>query len=292
MTTEEALKYLEANNPEVKDEVKSPSEETETKTEGQQDETPAPVEIEQGDESTEAKESESDESDEKKSDDGKKENHTNKEKRDYAFIREKNKRKAQREQYERKIAELQAEVNKYKNLKKDDFNGDEEAYINYKLDERDNIREIRRQQEEVDSLYQQELDDENDRRIELSFSNEEEKAEYRELLENRGQEFLSALQKYDPQGTVLSYLNDTECYPKILKKLMTDTEALKSVFKYKDSYHRIQALDQISKSFDAPKPKKKLPVIGRQTTSSSNSDNVTHDNDYWNNYLKNHPRGR
>ena len=42
----------------------------------------------------------------------------------------------QKEYYESQLKELKSELEKYKGLKKDDFKGDEDAYIEYKLDQR------------------------------------------------------------------------------------------------------------------------------------------------------------
>lgn len=307
MSTDEALKYIsehrnESSNDEVKQivEVESkesqtsdqPSDETETFPEPTSDtvddkekEDRQSIETEVGsDEPTEVKD--------EKADKSKKEN-KHKDKRDYAFIREKNKRKAQRERYEAEIKSLKDELEKYKGLKLEDFKGDQQQYIDYRIDQQNQERRIADQQRQLDELNVADMEAENERRVKLSFDDENERQEYVNLLEKHGREFLDALNEFDPEHVVMSYLNDQEQYPKVLKVLMTDKEALKSVFAKRDPMFRKLALDRLANRVLTPKKeKKKLPIIGRQTSSSPVAESKVHDTAYWNEYLRNHPRGK
>lgn len=308
MSTDEALKYIaehsnESSNDEVKQtvEVKSkesqtsdqPSDETETFPEPTSDtvddkdkkEDRQNIETEVGsDEPTEVKD--------EKADKSKKEN-KHKDKRDYAFIREKNKRKAQRERYEAEIKSLKDELEKYKGLKLEDFKGDQQQYIDYRIDQQNQERRIADQQRQLDELNVADMEAENERRVKLSFDDENERQEYVNLLEKHGREFLDALNEFDPEHVVMSYLNDQEQYPKVLKVLMTDKEALKSVFAKRDPMFRKLALDRLANRVLTPKKeKKKLPIIGRQTSSTPVAESKVHDIAYWNEYLRNHPRGK
>lgn len=308
MSTDEALKYIaehsnETSNDEVKQTVEveskesqtsdQPSDETETFTEPTSDtvddkdkkEDRQIIETEEGsDEPSEVKD--------EKADKSKKEN-KHKDKRDYAFIREKNKRKAQRERYEAEIKSLKDELEKYKGLRLEDFKGDQQQYIDYRIDQQNQERRIADQMRQLDDLNRADMEAENERRVKLSFADEKERQEYVNLLERNGREFLDALQQFDQENVVMSYLNDLEQYPKVLKVLMTDKEALKSVFAKRDPMFRKIALDRLANRILTPKKeKKKLPIIGRQTSSTPVSESKIHDTAYWNEYLRNHPRGK
>lgn len=309
MSTDEALKYIaehsnETSNDEVKQpvEVKSeesqtsdqPSDETETFPEPTSDtvddkdnnkEDRPTIETEEGsDEPSEVKDEKADKS---------KKDNKRKDKRDYAFIREKNKRKAQRERYEAEIKSLKDELEKYKGLRLEDFKGDQQQYIDYRIDQQNQERKIADQMRQLDDLNRADMEAENERRVKLSFADEKERQEYVNLLERNGREFLDALQQFDQENVVMSYLNDLEQYPKVLKVLMTDKEALKSVFAKRDPTFRKLALDRLANRILTPKKeKKKLPIIGRQTSSTPVSESKIHDTAYWNEYLRNHPRGK
>lgn len=308
MSTDEALKYIaehsnESSNDEVKQTVEveseesqtsdQPSDETETFPEPTSDtvddkdkkEDRQTIETEEGsDEPSEVKD--------EKADKSKKEN-KRKDKRDYAFIREKNKRKAQRERYEAEIKSLKDELEKYKGLRLEDFKGDQQQYIDYRIDQQNQERKIADQMRQLDDLNRADMEAENERRVNLSFADEKERQDYVNLLERNGREFLDALQQFDQENVVMSYLNDLEQYPKVLKVLMTDKEALKSVFAKRDPTFRKLALDRLANRILTPKKeKKKLPIIGRQTSSTPVSESKVHDTAYWNEYLRNHPRGK
>lgn len=308
MSTDEALKYIaehsnESSNDEVKQTVEAeskesqtsdqPSDETETFPEPTSDtvddkdnkEDRQIIETEEGsDEPSEVKDEKADKS---------KKDNKRKDKRDYAFIREKNKRKVQRERYEAEIKSLKDELEKYKGLRLEDFKGDQQQYIDYRIDQQNQERKIADQMRQLDDLNRADMEAENERRVKLSFADEKERQEYVNLLERNGREFLDALQQFDQENVVMSYLNDLEQYPKVLKVLMTDKEALKSVFAKRDPTFRKLALDRLANRILTPKKeKKKLPIIGRQTSSTPVSESKIHDTAYWNEYLRNHPRGK
>lgn len=322
MSTDEALKYLAEHQSNVEVESKEeqssaqPSEETkaiaepasdtadDTKADKPRDEKEDRQDIDASagsDESAEDKdekaEKETVQKDRKTEQPSKKER-THQEERDYAFIREKNKRKAQRERYEAEIKSLKAEIEKYKGLKLEDFKNDQQKYIDYLHDQDKQERKLADQERYLDELNAADMEAENDRRVKLSFADEKERQEYSQLLEKNGHEFLTALKQFDPENVVMSYLNDLEQYPKVLKVLMTDKEALRTVFAKRDPVFRKLALDHLAtrvlaqKAQPAKVEKRKLPIIGRQTSASPVAENKVHDTAYWNEYLRNHPRGR
>lgn len=335
MSTDEALKYLADHQPNVEvkpiDEVEvkpkeeqssaQPSEETkaiaepasdtadDTKADKPKDEKEDRQDIDASAGSDESAEDRDEKAEDKgkepektekpgKTEQSSKKERTHKEERDYAFIREKNKRKAQRERYEAEIKSLKEELEKYKGLKLEDFKGNQQEYIDYRIDQQKQEQKLADQQSRLDELNAADMEAENDRRVNLSFADERERQEYVNLLEKNGREFLSALKQFDPENVVMTYLNDLEQYPRVLKVLMTDKEALRSVFAKRDPTFRKLALDHLATKILAPKAqvakpeKKKLPVIGRQTSSSPVAENKVHDTAYWNEYLRNHPRGR
>ena len=225
----------------------------------------------------------------------------------HQFAKEKQKRKEQREKYQARIKELEAELEKYKGLKLEDFgeNGTGD-YLDYKLKERDMQNEVKNTKERIEREEQEEMQREIDRRVNLSFATAEERDEYNDLINENGQKFFEALQQADPNGVVLNYLNSVEKYPVVLKKLMTDMDALGYVFRDKDPYELRHNLHQFTKELLEGKAKPKeepvvekqpepakpaIPVIGKQVTAQGSPSEPVHDRAYWNEYLRKHPMG-
>lgn len=225
----------------------------------------------------------------------------------HQFAKEKQKRKEQREKYQARIKELESELEKYKGLKLEDFgeNGTGD-YLDYKLKERDMQNEVKNTKERIEREEQEEMQREIDRRVNLSFPTAEERDEYNDLINENGQKFFEALQQADPNGVVLNYLNSVEKYPVVLKKLMTDMDALGYVFRDKDPYELRHNLHQFTKELLEGKAKPKeepvvekqpepakpaIPVIGKQVTAQGSPSEPVHDRAYWNEYLRKHPMG-
>lgn len=230
----------------------------------------------------------------------------------HKFAQEKQKRKEQREKYQKRIKELEDELEKYKGLRLEDFgeNGTEN-YLDYKLKERDMQHEVQMTRERIERDEQEEMQRETERRVNMSFATEEERDDYNELIATEGPKFLEALNKADPKGVVLDYLNGVEKYPIVLKKLMTDMDALAYVFRDKDPYELRHNLHQFTKELlsgnaeqpkpkeaapvvetkPTPEPKPAIPVIGKQVTAQAAPSEPVHDRNYWNDYLRKHPMG-
>lgn len=234
--------------------------------------------------------------------------YSDKERRDYAFIREKNKRKLQKEKYESRIKELEDALSKYKNLKASHFkdadgNSDTDAYINWKLQERDMMAEA----EELKRINQQEqlnYDIEQDRIITERCFKGDELSEYNELLRTKGQAFGEAISDKDNNNVVFGYLETLNEYPVVLRELMTNPyQWLPRVFRSTDpislkrniakvadeildNYHSNKTVAQ--QPVDKPKA---LPITGKQVAGVNTSSQVTKGPAYWNNYLRQHPRG-
>lgn len=229
-----------------------------------------------------------------------KQKHTDKEKRDYAYIREKNRRK----KAEAELAELKEKFKYYDGLKpehfkKEDGQLDPEKYINWKVNHERTADEINRRQAEIDSINERMMDAENERRVNLCY-NQQEAAEYNQLLNDKGDMFMNSLQKQGDLGKiVIDYLNGEERYPIILKRLMTDMDGLRQLFKNRNPYIFERNLERFAEETlrkhdepQTPKVNPTLPITGRQTSSNpAKAEPQVRDRNYWNNYLRNHPRG-
>lgn len=288
MTTEEALEFINPKNsdsaPEDQEKVSS-TEDTASVSEvanEKMDDTAEPTGTPKAEEVTEIEPKADEKAKPKKSE------LTPEQKRNYAFAKEKQKRREQKEYYESQLKELKSELDKYKGLKKDDFKGDEDAYIEYKLDQRlkaEQVKQIEMQNQAVQKEYEDlEIQD----RMENSFSTPEEKEEYMVTLEKYGPVFLSYLEKKgeDVANTVLSTIDHMPQYPKVMNKLLKDGDAVDYITSSSDPYvikQRFYAY--ANKILNPPKPKAKLPIIGKQV---SNNHSISNSKVDWVSYLQNH----
>lgn len=255
----------------------------------------------------ETPEKDSDKSDEKPKPPKRK--YTHDERVAHAFSIEKQKRKEQHAKDRARIKELEDELAKYKGLRLEDFQNNVENYTDYRLKERDMQNEVKVTKDRIEREEADEIARETERRVNLSFATDDERDDYNELIRTNGPKFYEALQEADPQGVVLDYLNSVEKYPIVLRELMTNMKALGYVFRDKDPVVLRFNLHQFTKDLlngknpvpdaeskpeqETPKPEVKpaIPVIGKQVTTSSTPQEPVHDRNYWNNYLRQHPRG-
>ena len=218
----------------------------------------------------------------------KSQSNANSDKASYAFAREKSKRKELKKHYEQQIADLKKQLNE--RLAAKPGNDDVSALVDYKMESarlKDTIENV---ESNMRDLYADDVRMENDRRIANAWSSEADREQYRTLLESNGKMFLEALNKYDPDNVVLDYLDGQQDYPLLLKELMTNVESLKSVFSHRDTMGRLMALDSLNRKLHSTKPT--IAKIGRLVRNSETVSNTTtkKNNEYWNNWLKNHPR--
>ena len=288
MTTEEALEFINPKNsdsaPEDQEKVSSTEDiasVSEVANENM-DDTAEPTGTPKAEEVTEIEPKADEKAKPKKSE------LTPEQKRNYAFAKEKQKRREQKEYYESQLKELKSELDKYKGLKKDDFKGDEDAYIEYKLDQRlkaEQVKQLEMHNQEVQKEYEDlEIQD----RMENSFSTPEEKDEYMVTLEKYGPVFLSYLEQKgeDVTNTVLSTIDLMPQYPKVMSKLLKDGDAVDYITSSSDPYvikQRFYAY--ANKILNPPKPKAKLPIIGKQV---SNNHSISNSKVDWVSYLQNH----
>jgi hypothetical protein len=216
--------------------------------------------------------------------------------------------KRKRQEAQAKVKELEAELAKVKGLKPEDFNNDVEAYTSYRLDEQHKRDEIERQKSFIEQSEADEMARETERKVSMCFPDEADREEYEQLISTNGKSFYEALQANDPNGVVLDYLNGVEKYPIVLRKLMTDMDALRYVFRDKDPYELRHNLHVFTKELlsgkteekkedvkqpeqEKPQPKPAIPVIGKQVTAQAKPTEPVHDRAYWNDYLLKHKHG-
>lgn len=326
MTTEEVNSYLakKGQSEEVKELItpeteetaaEAPAETVEDKTEEVKGVEQKQVEEVSDDKETETKaevKNEEPKVEETPKEEPKKEEPLNK--RDYAFERLKKKSKEEKKQLEARIKELEEELNKGKGLKAEHFvdkegKPDPTSYVDWKLKERDMQDEIRELQHYNEERQLREDIEEDKRRVEACFQDEKERTEYNSLIERNGKAFYDAVSEVDPNGVVFGYLSTMPEYPVVLRELMTDNKLLGYAFRSTDpdalkrniAVIADQILDKRHNPISTPKeepkvevkvePKKELPVIGKQINSTPGNASEVHDRNYWNRYLREHPRG-
>lgn len=237
-------------------------------------------------------------------------NLTHKDKRDYAFIRT----SQQLKEYKKQVKELTEALEKYKGLESKDFkdkdgNTNYDAYTNWKLQERDMQNEVQRLQQE-----QLNVELEQDRITTERCFQGQELEDYNRLIQNNGKVFADVIHSYDRNNAIFKYLDTVDDYPIVMRELMTNhNKWLPQIFRPNKYSHAVitnpnilerntakvveQILDEYyasknnqSKSVE-PKSKTAIPVIGKQITNNNVSESSIHDRNYWNNHLREHPKG-
>lgn len=239
-------------------------------------------------------------------------NLTHKDKRDYAFIRT----SQQLKEYKKQVKELTEALEKYKGLESKDFkdkdgNTNYDAYTNWKLQERDMVNEVQRLQQE-----QLNVELEQDRIATERCFQGQELEDYNRLIQNNGRVFADVIHSYDKNNAIFKYLDTVDDYPIVMRELMTNhNKWLPQIFRPNKYSHAVitnpnilerntakvveQILDEYyasknnqSKSVEPTiKSKTAIPVIGKQITNNNVSESSVHDSNYWNNHLREHPKG-
>lgn len=314
-TSNEAVTPTESNEVESKsEEVNVASPDNATKTEIDQpnndnqsnDDNATGNDTESG-ESESKKVTESNQIDENKSKSKDKSKLSHKDKRDYAFVRTSQQLKEAKKQ----IKELTSALEKYKDLQSKDFkdksgNPDYDAYTNWKLQERDMQNEVQRLQRE-----QLDVELEQDRIATERCFDTQELEEYNNLIASKGKVFADVIHSYDENNAVFKYLDTVNDYPIVLKELMTNhNKWLPQIFrtnKYSQAVisdpvtlqrNTARVAEQILDEYYASKNKSveqsnktAIPVIGKQISNNNVSDSSVHDRNYWNNHLRQLPKG-
>lgn len=325
MSTEEALSYLSKGKeePKAKEEPKVEAKETETpsvketKSEETNVDSPEDAKVNDG-EQPKAEDKGSDEPKVDKAEDVKKKELS---KQDYAFMKQKDKNRKLQEKYDKlteqfnesnkkkdaRIKELEESLKKWEGLKAEDFKKndgslDYDAFTQWKLNQKDMQNEVVNLKKSM-TEEQQRHAVEYDRYVtERCFSGKE-LEDYDNLVATNGQIFAQEINKVDPNGVVFSYLESLNDYPIVLRELMTNPQRwLGQMFRSRDKdimkLNTARVADQIlaehynKQAEQTQQPAKPaIPVIGKQIQNNNVSGPVVKDRNYWNEYLRKHPRG-
>ena len=215
--------------------------------------------------------------------------HSKQEQIDFAFKKEKAKRKALEAKYEqlqKKYEALQA--------KKPEDPKDQDAVIDYKVDLKDMQHEMERTQEAIQESQIREYDELNNARINACYPDPEEQRKFREVISVEGPKLLQRLEANDPENAVLGYLDDSELAPILTRLMIADPKYLDEVLSKRSPYGKymaMQALEQKvefarnelakkGKQDNPPAPKETkakpaMPVVGSVTKSDSTKETKT-----------------
>jgi len=252
--------------------------------EKKEEEKTKPVEVQTPENKTE-------ESKEKPKENPKKE-YSKQEKIDFAFQKE----KAKRKKLEARIKELEEENKKYKGLKLEDFKNDSEQFTNYLVDQK--IREIekKRLEDEYRTSKMMEAEEVNRQRIAECFPDEVEQSKYNELVTKNGKNFVELLDEKDPDQVVLGFLDDSPISPLLIRIMMTNKEYRDEVLGKSSPYARQSAMERLEQKVlwarqqlankvkkeqqetTEQKPQKpQIPVVGSVTQSDPSNGSVIKD---------------
>ena len=219
----------------------------------------------------------------------KKPHYTRQEQIDYAF----QKKQAKIKRLEQRNRELEEELKKRDALKLEDFGNDTQKYLDYAVDVKDKQRELARNQEEIKAEQIAEYDELNNRRIAECFPDEKEQKIFKAIIQQNGKAFLQKLDSYDPDGAVLSYLDDSEISPLLTRILISSPEYLNEVLSKRSPFGKYNAMDKLAqrvqyardemkKRAEAAtnatpqetevKTKPSIPVVGSVTKSEDTKD--------------------
>lgn len=211
---------------------------------------------------------------------------TKQEKIDFAFKREKAKRKAAEARYAKVAKELE-ELKK----QKVEYNAENPSdYISHQVD----MKTLERQKDEIyDELsasQQAEYEEINNRRIAECFPDEGSQAKFRQVIETEGPKLLKTLDEFDKDQAVLAYLDDSELSPILTSVLIQKPQYLDEVLSKRSKYGKYLAMQDLENRIrlaqkqlseekkkpeetQQPSPQKKpLPIVGSQTKSEANKD--------------------
>lgn len=255
---------------EVKEEPK------ETGTEGSDKETKSPDTVK---EETTVKPTEVETKTEKKP------SYSKQEKIDYAF----QKKKAKIKQLEQRNKELEEEIKKYKNLTLEDFKGNHQDYLDYKVDYNTKQQEYNRNKEEANRFKNEEAERINNERIARCFPDPDEQSRYSQIIQSEGSKLVAKLDEEDPEQAVLGYLDDSEISPILVRLLIAEPSYLNEILSKRSAMGKYRAMEKLEdrvrwaqEKMSQPKEetqvvkeeekKPAIPVIGSVTKSESTKD--------------------
>lgn len=220
----------------------------------------------------------------------KKPHYTKQEQIDYAF----QKKQAKIKRLEQRNRELEEELKKRDALKLEDFGNDTQKYLDYAVDVKDKQRELARNQEEIKAEQIAEYDELNNKRIAECFPDEKEQKIFKAIIQQNGNAFLQKLDSFDPDGAILSYLDDSDISPLLTRILISSPEYLDEVLSKRSPYGKYNAMDKLAQRVQYAreemkkrdeaaanntipqetevKTKPSIPVVGSVTKSENTKD--------------------
>lgn len=217
--------------------------------------------------------------------------------------------KEENEALRKELEDLKANLEKYKGLKKEDFNGDDDAYQDYKIDQRFGQEKAERLQKELEAkqLEQQRAEQAEiaQYRLEQCFPDEQSRDEYQQLIykaetgfdamhpEIGYKTFTEFLQKEDTDGTLIGYLQDSDYSPKLIRHFIHKPDAALKIMRLRNPLNKMIELKQLENrmiQFERlqaakaaePKPEpKQLPSTGKVVSNNVNEQTNLWDKKSW-----------
>ena len=287
---DELLAKEEAVEPKTEAKVEDAVETKDTEVETGATEAAQPTEATDAKESGTAAESDADQPSEKDEPAvEQKKRFSSQEQVDYAFKKEKQKRKALQAKYDQAIAEL----NKLRslNMKAEDFKSQEDQ-VNFLVDMRTAERDAARLQDAIQESQYAEFEQLNNAKIADCFPDPVERERYNSIVAAQGNDLVKYLDEHDKEQTVLAYLDDSPIAPLLTRIFIADRSYLDSILAMRSAHGKERALDQLSDKVEfarkqlAAKPKgtaapdatiakKAMPVVGSVTKSDSTKETKT-----------------
>lgn len=229
------------------------------------------------------------------------------EKQRHAFKVEKDKRKEVQNKLADKlkeIEELKAKLAKYEGLKKEHFNNDEDAYTEYKIDQRFGREKAEKLQKEYDAeqlaLAQEEAQQTAEYRLQTNFPDENERNKYQQLIVNAESNFASMHPEIgygkfsefllsEKDQTILKYLQDSDNSPKLIRHFIMKPEVALKIMTMRNPYNKVIELKQLenrmlqherinaSKNKTIQTVKKNLPNTGKIITTNNMNSQTNYD---------------
>lgn len=228
--------------------------------------------------------------------------YTPEEKQKHAFMKEKNKRKELQAKFDAKqkeIEELQAKLKKYEGLTKENFKGDEDAYTDYKIDQRYDREKVDRLQKELSDeehlARMEEAQQIAEYRLQTSYPDENERNQYQNLVMNAetnyaamhpeiGYSKFSDFLNSEKDKTIIQFLQDSDNSPKLIRHFIHKPEVALKIMSMRNPYNKIVELKQLENrmlqhermmtsqsKLQAKTPKRELPNTGKVVSNTNNT---------------------
>ena len=219
-----------------------------------------------------------------------KKQYSKQEKIDFAFQKE----KAKRKKLEARIRELEEQLKNQPNKTLSDFNNNVEDYFDYKFGKTTAEAEHKRLEDEIVESKRYEAEQINKQRIINCFPDEAEQAKYNQLVVQNGPKFVKMLDDADREGAILGYLDDSDVAPILIRIMMTNKDYRDGVLSKSSPYGKQRAMEQLEakvrwaqqqlankaakkEAAPAEPAKPTIPVVGTVTKSDSNDSAVVKD---------------